>query len=419
MFGNKMQSRIPQLIIPLFPYLSGPDDKPVLSKRIRPDDALNIREMLKHLAPSNLKTFDIYGHSWSMVSVMSPYSIDTHIMFIETSEDRYVPGPDWVDDDEGDALMKHVRDVMDFLQDRNKNGTVQIGYNWSPRSWGDEEEKTGMQSIPSKWHLSMWNWEAFPEPGISSPHLEWIDSKDINHDLKRILGENRYAKPIGQLIQQRIMFQMSDESLWSELFSEADWSVNSHCLTLTFSRSMKDILSIEKLFSRILKPVAVMLDLLFCQLTEILTSMQCRKIDKLLKQIEKGPLQPDQLAEIRATPEFKTEDLIKSRWQENRLPEELLDALWTPVQSRCAGTGNPKDWWRKGFGYALVFAGPLHGGGGTLKIQPSVFVGAGGVVETQGVLIMRPEDKMLSEQKIRRKSQILWALKDHLKRIEM
>jgi hypothetical protein len=49
--------------------------------------------------------------------------------------------------------------------------------------------------------------------------------------------------------------------------------------------------------------------------------------------------------------------------------------------------------------------------------MPGVFVGPGGVVEAQGIVIRRPEDKQVSDSKIREKSEVLWQLATNLKKL--
>ena len=47
--------------------------------------------------------------------------------------------------------------------------------------------------------------------------------------------------------------------------------------------------------------------------------------------------------------------------------------------------------------------------------MPGVFVGPGGVVEAEGYIIRRPEDKIFSEGEIRRKSEDIRHLAEALK----
>jgi len=49
--------------------------------------------------------------------------------------------------------------------------------------------------------------------------------------------------------------------------------------------------------------------------------------------------------------------------------------------------------------------------------MPGVFAGPGGVVETEGIVIRRPEDKQVSDSEIREKSEVLWQPAKNLKRL--
>lgn len=94
----------------------------------------------------------------------------------------------------------------------------------------------------------------------------------------------------------------------------------------------------------------------------------------------------------------------------------LLKAIWEPILNRCKEQGNSADWWRKGFAYALIFSGPAKGNRGFLRIMPGVLVGPGGVVEAEGYLIRRPEDRKFSAEEIQDKSEELQGFTEGLKK---
>ena len=115
---------IPELTIPLSPFIPKGKKKPIVTQRIRPPDALDLHGLIKKLKPSILATIPVTDHPWSVVSVYSPYSPDVHVMVMETSTNRYLPGPEWIPDDEGDALMEVWASVLDFISKRITNSTI-------------------------------------------------------------------------------------------------------------------------------------------------------------------------------------------------------------------------------------------------------------------------------------------------------
>ena len=70
--------------------------------------------------------------------------------------------------------------------------------------------------------------------------------------------------------------------------------------------------------------------------------------------------------------------------------------------------------WRKGFGYAWVVTGNLNMKA-QLRIQAGLYIGPGGIVEAQGMILRRPIDSIASTETIRKKSEILNLLRDFLK----
>jgi hypothetical protein len=118
---------------------------------------------------------------------------------------------------------------------------------------------------------------------------------------------------------------------------------------------------------------------------------------------------------LRAVPALRPIEEISSVFREREYPETLLEAILDPILNRCSQKGNHLNWWRKGFGYALVLSGPSNGNSGEIRIMPGVFVGPGGVVEAQGIVLQRPEDKQVPESEIKERSSILWQLAETLK----
>jgi hypothetical protein len=405
---------IPRITIPLTPYMPPKGGKPVETKRIRPQDALDLRGFIEELKPSIIKTCSIDQKSWSVISVYSPYGPDIHVMVMETSPDRYLPGPEWVPDAEGDLLMDVWCSIIDYIGQREENETIHVGYNWSPRSWGEPEEQTGFQSIPTKWHAMMWGWPAFPPKNEGNEYFSWIDPSVLSPAVRRLLCENTYAEPLADLIRQRLEQSFPEGSRFVELFPPWEWKADSRGIHVKFNNPIKHVLSTPNFFSQVLKPLAVLMDDILRELTEAMTRLQCRAIDDILIKTEQGPLHEDDLKVLRRAPDLRPLDEIKHTFQKQGYPDKLLTSLMEPVRNRCKEAGNPDDWWRKGFGYALVFSGPSKGAGGELRIMPGVFVGPGGVVEAEGVVLCRPEDRRMKTRNIKKKSRILWELANTL-----
>lgn len=402
--------------IPLFPYLQPGRKKFRPTKRIRPRDSLNLKKMIKEINKSTIITLDINGKPWSVVSVYSSYSPDIHVMLVEASSNRCLAGPERIPDNEGDCLMAVLAAIMTFIADRKNNVSIHFGYNWSPRSWGKEEEKTGFQSIPTKWHPQLWDWPAFDNAGKRKvKYADWVNGVSLPPQEKRLLGDNNYAKPLGIFIRNRFKKTFHKSSLFYKLFPYSNWVIDGRGIYVPFKFSIHSLLRTPKFFSRVLKPVAVQLDLAMKNLTETLTTVKCDDIDRILLETEKG--YPRNWRALRAMPTMRTESYIRKIFKQKKYPQSLFKAVLEPAYNRCNENADRINWWRKGFGYAIVFAGNSGGSCGTMRIMPGVFVGPGGVVETQGVILKRPENKQLCDKEIREKSKILWHLAGNLKKL--
>ncbi len=414
--------KITILTIPLFPYLQAGRKKPLKTKRIRPQDSLDLKGMLREMKKSSVMGFDIDKKPWLLTSVYSSYTPDIHVMLLEASANRYIAGPEKISNKEGEHLMKMWAAILEFIGKRENIETVHCGYNWSPRSWGIEEEKTGFQSLPTKWHPHIWAWPALsaaegPKFDNLNKKEEWyvkqINMSSLSIQEKRLLGENDYAKPFGLLIKKRLTDKFSKDSLLFKLFPLKTWNIDSRGLVVQFNESITAVLKSPGFFTQVLKPLAAMLEEIIRELTDCFTELKCRDIDRILRQTEKSI--PKDLEILRAAPQIRDKDTVKKIFRERKYPAGLFDALWQPVWNRCREEGDPVNWWRKGFAYALILYGPSKVNRGQLRIMPGVYVGSGGIVEAEGYLIKRPEDKQFSHEQIQRKSQDLRDLAKNLK----
>jgi hypothetical protein len=168
-------------------------------------------------------------------------------------------------------------------------------------------------------------------------------------------------------------------------------------------------------FCHVLKPIASILEEIMKELTETFTTIRCRDIDRILNQTTKS--RPRNLEKLRAAPVMQDEKVIRKIFKQKKYPAGLFEAIWCPIWNRCHEQEDPAQWWRKGFAYALVFSGPAGGNRGELRIMPGVYAGPGGVVEAEGYIIKRPEDKKFSDEQILSKSENLRDLAKKLQKL--
>ncbi len=270
--------------------------------------------------------------------------------------------------------------------------------------------------MPTKWHPHLWSWPAFDNGSVKKAwYARTVDTTTLSPEERRLLGDNNYAKPFGLLIKKRMREKFSRSGLFHKLFGRHNWLIDGRGLYIRFDANVADIFRTPGFFGSCLKPLAVMLEEITRELTETLTTTRCKDIDRILAETAKE--RPKNWEALRATPVMRDEKDIMRVFKLRGYPDGLLEALWRPVWNRCHREGDPADWWRKGFAYAMVFNGPAKGAWGEMRIMPGVFVGPGGVVEAEGFVLRRPEDRKFSHDEIRRKSEDLRRLTKNLKKL--
>ncbi len=414
-----LQDQYRQLTVPLSPFIKRGQKKSLESRRLRPINSLDLKYLVDTLRDSEVASLNIAGKPWSVVSVYSPYSSDVHVMLVEMDSRRYLPAPENVPDDEGDALMEAWKEILKFTAERDGIETIHAGYNWSPRSWGKYEEQTGFQSVPTKWHPQLWGWQSFTDPNASNHGMKWISSQTLPHDQKRLFGVNSYADEIGFEIYDSLRNIKNAD--FKEIISVEDMMCDTRGVFISLNRNLVDLLSETSFFSTVLKPIANVLNSLFVDLTECFTELDCEEIDEILRLTENGKLDRKYLNQLRVKPTIRDIEYIVGALEELKISLSPIESLYGPIHRRCHEEGDSRHFWRKGFGYAMVLSSPADSeiDSTELRIMPGVYTGPGGVIEAQGVVLKRPEDKTIDQKMALERSEVLWELGDSLDKLKI
>ncbi len=403
----------PVVTVPLFPYIKPNQQEPVRPKRLRPEDSLNLKLLVSELEACRITTLDLDKNPWSLISVFSPYSSEIHVMLMETSTDRYLPSPEWLPDQEGEKIVGLWLQIAAYLRKQPQTNRISIGYNWSPRSWGPEEEKTGFQSIPTKWHPMLWNWPQFPRAGQNSDAVSWMATEQLSPALRRILGTDNAQAVLLEAIMEKLAPVLDASAC--EIYALKAIAKEQATVSIMVAKELEDLLASCCFFSRLIKPMAQKLNELMVALSESFTDMDCGQIDALIECTVKARPDKKALDILRKPPRLKQRDEVRACLKAQGLPVTLADSLYEPIRARCLLDGQSGNWWRKGFGYALVIGDSVQAEHcSTIKIMPGVYVGQGGVVEAQGVILQRPEDRSIPVARMRDKSMQLQTLKQFL-----
>jgi hypothetical protein len=124
-------------------------------------------------------------------------------------------------------------------------------------------------------------------------------------------------------------------------------------------------------------------------LTAAFTQTNCGEMYEVLRGMERRPLSVADRDFLCADPRLRPEAEIRAAFLAKDWPMGLLDLLLPLVRARCQAVLNPPaPMWRKAFGFALVLTGPSSGGTGYLRILPVAHLGATGVVEAHGGVML-------------------------------
>ena len=198
-------------------------------------------------------TVNLCSHPWSIVSVYSAYTPppEIHVMLIETSETRYLPGPEWLPTEEGTILMKCLAVIAKFIAGRSEIETSFVGYNWSPRSWGKEEDQCGFQSLPLKLHWMVWGWP--PLAKLDNTYMRVIDIATLSAEQRKIL-DSEVAREFANFILDRLEKKMSLQ--FFEIFKRNKWKADGRGVYLDSEQPLSWLLNKKDIFSLVIKPIA-------------------------------------------------------------------------------------------------------------------------------------------------------------------
>lgn len=395
-------TKAPLLEIPLAPLILKGEDEPIITERLRPYKTLNLKELVDEISLSSLFTEEIQGKPWSVISTVSPYSLDFHVMLMELSKDRYLPSLEYVFDSEGDDLMNLWVRIIKYMKKTRKNQRIVLGYNWSPRSWGELEEKGGFQSIPTKWHGMFVTWPK------SNKNFNFVD-KSFN--FKRFNGENDFLCDIVKDWNLGISDIKNNHS--STCISNGEMIKSTDGFIMNFNCSLDELFEINGFFSKFLKPLASYLNEYFKDLSDIFIDSPSwsDEIDNILKKISSNPLSSEDYKFIQDLSSLKTDEEIIYLLENKGFSKKAIIELMELVKNRY--NLSHSNGWRKGFAYALTFE-EINNNLSELKIVPGAYLGLGGVVESKGYMFKRPEDYNLSNEELKKRSNDLYKLASYL-----
>lgn len=378
-------------LVPLMPEGEGYPDGYQLPKRQRPQDSLNIPKLCEALSDSILYERKFECLNFAVIGVLSPYSPDLHVMVAELSPNRYLPGPESFTNPEFNALCALCSDVL-AASARNEFTVQCVGYNWSPFAWGHIEERGGCQSVMTKFHMMMWQWNKLDEDSF--------DNLSPKH--KEIFELNNYNEPFAKLVWAKCGQFLAETGLFS------DYVVNSRGLFVKFGvgKCVSDVLQRENF----LREFSVQIQGILAHLSSCLTDLDLDKMLGILMKTNDRMLTDIEIEELRRAPNPRSlEDVLQLCNNDDE--RQLCSDLYDSVLERCGVCDTEKTIWEKGFGYSLVMCDSEND-----FVSPGLYVGLhahcgpGGVAEVVGCHLTRPEGFVAAEGEMIAHNQLLWNL---------
>ena len=395
-------------IIPLLPDGEGYPPNFQLPKRQRNADALNIPQLTKIFRESIIYESiddidDKQKSDLAVLNVLSPYSLLCHVMIVELSPNRFLPGPESFTDHEwfkfSELSYKTVKSMNTLYTNDHKNESFSTlcGFNWSPYSWGLYEERGGCQSITTKFHMMIWQW-----PQI----MTTSDYSDLPEKHRQIFFENSYNESFGRLIGRSIglpSFEVSPRGVFIPI----------------------DAITYDIIFQ--LKEIAEKVEKIINDLNSILINNFDEAFDEVKKTMEESSIRIITEEEINTKLRYNRLELNSLQTSlskcQNDDEKQIIMSIYQSVSNRIELNSiqssqkfNGIEIWEKFFGFSIVMAESFNNN----EIKNGIYIGLhpicgpGGCAEVLGCYLTRPEQRMADEGVMIDHNHQIWMLKEEL-----
>lgn len=395
-------------LIPLLPDGEGYPPNFQLPKRQRNEDALNIPKLTKIFRESIIyeSIHEINKEEKSdlaVLNVLSPYSLLCHVMVVELSQNRFLPGPEsfteheWLNFSELSYKVVQSMKSLSTINHKNESISTLCGFNWSPYSWGPFEERGGCQSITTKFHMMIWQW----------PRIELIENhSELPEKHQQIFFRNDYNEAFGKLAGQSIGLP-SFESGPRGLFIPLE------------SITLENIIKLKEISEKIEKIINDLNSILIKNFNEAFNEVKKTMEESSFRIITEDEIN-EKLRHNRLELNNLQESLSKCQNEEEK---QIISSIYKSVVNRIEMDSDPnpekfknKEIWEKFFGFSIVLADSFNNN----EIKNGLYIGLhplcgpGGCAEVLGCYLTRPEKKMADEKIMISHNHEIWCLKKEL-----
>lgn len=360
-------------------------DRP--SVRIRQKESLDYNFLMENLDPHNVRQIQICSGEGmpatvGVYNVFSPYTQGgLHVMLLDTTN-RYRPTPSEIPESEGIAMMDISARIIRFMQQMNGFEIISWGYNNSPLNFGVEEERGGgIQSLPTKHHIQIYNRKRelpiVPISTLSEPVRNFIQGDSLN----------KFAGTIIKTIVER---------------SATDWvdmqtvGIDTQGFHAKLSTDLLSFLKTPNVFSVHIQPLHNLLESASVNLWDALITVPYRETQQIIRYaFEKGNIRSYDLLQEHPVlrPLADRRERLISLETKGYTPHEIRQLLILNSLLQNRDTAAVAEWVRKGLGYSLVITQDPSEKEATIYIRPAIKIATsrGGTLETQHIALKRSE----------------------------
>lgn len=430
-------------LMPLLPDGQGYPKGYTLPKRKRNQDALNLKLLTERFRESMIYeekskfTIEYNGKVNSredstlkqeiqsdlgVIEVLSPYSLLPHVMIMELSDNRYLPGPESFSTEEWIKISDLTNRVVNTMKKMNDLHSDQMfgdgfdykvqccGFNWSPYAWGRLEETNSCQSIISKFHMMIWQWlhidQAIPE-------------SDIPEKKRPFFFTNKYNEPFAKLILKALKIDQNSAAICGPRGVFIPFEL----LRDFIGKNNQGNVGLNDVVYK-MRDVAILVEKIINHLNFCLTYDSIDKMKNVLEITSERQITNDELAFLRKEPKLRPIDealSLCSTNEERKIIMEIYPSAINRANIHFDDTTHPlpepEETLMKGFGYSLVLCEskiPEHIKSG-LYICLKAMSGSGGVAETVGCYLTRPLSHVAKEDIMIKHNHAIWELSKELK----
>lgn len=368
----------------------------VKTERVRQSNALNWPEVKQNLDPEVVATItfqdpeerDNLSSKIAVINVISPYTKEDHVMLMDYTP-RYAATPAEIPDSEGERIRDVSAQVVAFQAQSEGVDRLSWGYNCSPLNFGKEEEVTGMQSLPTKWHPQIWSNNLKNSTEIS------LNDERVSKFAQNFIKGDAFSKIVGEEIARMVI-----RGGIGGFIDPSTIRVDNQGFHIGLSDNLEKLLKTSGFFSQFIKPLHLQLEGLMAATSTALTDTDYFDLKKQIKtafetQMDKSALYQKLQEDPKLLPHRQRLENIAAMRQLGYSDSFIEKLLTINRFAQDRSTTSEDEWIRKGFGYALVINQDLGASQASLHIRPATLIrtSRGGVAETSNVALKRSESR--------------------------